>query len=55
MGRPKKELKKIHKKKAKKAKEKVKLHIKGELPFEKLTQRAKNFLKKGKKKKTTIS
>ena len=51
MGRPKKELKKIHKKKVKKAKEKIKLHKKGELPHKGLTQRAKYLLKKGKKRK----
>jgi len=55
MGRPKKELKKVHKKKVKKAKEKTKLYAKGKLPFEELTQRAKRFLKKGKKKKTIVS
>ena len=51
MGRPKKELKKIHRKNVKKAKEKVKLFLKGELGTEKLTERAKHFLKKEKKKK----
>ncbi len=55
MGRPKKELKKIHQKKVKKAKKKTRLHVKGELPFEELTQRARRFLKKGKKKKTAVS
>lgn len=55
MGRPKKELKRIHKKKVKKAKEKANLYTKEKLPFEELTQRAKRFLKKGKKKKTVVS
>ena len=55
MGRPKKTLKKIHKKKVTKAKEKVKLFLKGELPKEQLTQRAKHFLTKGKKKKSSLA
>ena len=49
MGRPKEELKKVHHKKVKKAKEKVKLYLKGELPYQKLTQLAKRFLKKRRK------
>jgi len=53
MGRPKKELKKIHKKKTNKARLEAKQHSKGEIPYEKLTQLAKHFLTKGKKKKTT--
>ena len=53
MGRPKKELKKIHKKKTKKARREAKQCSKGEIPYEKLTRRAKHFLKKGKKQKTT--
>ena len=52
MGRPKRELKKIHRKKTKKAREEAKKCSKGEIPYEKLTQRAKHFLKKGKKQKT---
>jgi hypothetical protein len=55
MGRPKRELKKIHRKKVKKAKAKVKLYAKGEIPYEKLTQRAKSFLRKGKKKKSALA
>ncbi len=51
MGRPKRELKKIHKKKAKKAKSKVRLFSKGEISYEKLTQKAKHFLKKSQKQK----
>ena len=53
VGRPKRELKKIHRKKTKKAREEAKKCSKGEIPYEKLTQRAKHFLKKGKKQKTT--
>ena len=53
MGRPKKELKKIHKKKTNKARKEAKQHSKGEIPYEKLTKLAKHFLTKGKKKKTT--
>jgi hypothetical protein len=53
MGRPKIELKKIHRRKIKKAKQRVKLHLKGEVPYEKLTRRSKNFLRKGKKPKVT--
>ena len=49
MGRPKKELKKIHRKKARRAKEKVKLHLKGEVRQQSLTQLAKMFLKRRKK------
>ena len=55
MGRPKAELKKIHKKKAKRAKKKIQLYLKGEIPGDKLTQRAKYFLRKVKKKKTNTS
>jgi len=54
MGRPKRELKKIHKKKTKKARRVAKQYSKGEIPYEKLTQRAKHFLRKGKKQ-TTVS
>jgi len=53
MGRPKYELKKIHRRKVKKAKEKLKLYSKGETPYEKLTSFAKYLLKKGKKQKIT--
>ncbi len=49
MGRPKKELKKIHRKKMRKAKKKVQLYAKKELPFEKLGERGKHFLEKKKK------
>jgi hypothetical protein len=54
MGRPKKELKKIHRKKIKKAKEKVKLFKEGKATLESLTQKAKHFLKKSKKRKTVL-
>jgi len=49
MGRPKCELKKIHKKRVKKSKAKLKLYSKGELSFKNLTEHAKHFLKKQKK------
>lgn len=52
MGRSKRKLKKIHRKKTKKSRRKANLCAKGEIPYEKLTQRAKHFLKKGKKQKT---
>jgi len=55
MGRSKRELKKIHKKKTKKARGKAKQCSKGEIPYEKLTQRAKHFLKKSKKQKTAAA
>ncbi len=55
MGRPKKELKKIHRKKIKKAREKIKLLKEGKVTLESLTQKAKHFLKKGKKGKTVLS
>lgn len=51
MGRSKRELKKIHKKKTKKARKEAQQCSKGEIPYEKLTQRAKHFLRKGKKQK----
>jgi len=49
MGRPKKELKKIHRKKIRKAKSKVHLHAKKEIDFNQLTERAKHFLEKKRK------
>jgi hypothetical protein len=49
MGRYKKELARIHSKKMRKAKEKVRLFRKGELPVEKLTQLAKKYLEKSKR------
>jgi hypothetical protein len=49
MGRPKKELKKIHRKKIKKAKEKVKLFLKGEISYKNLTQLGRRILEKRKK------
>ena len=50
MGRPKKELKRVHRKKIKRAKTRVKSHLKGDLPKEKLTTLAKRFLRSKKKK-----
>lgn len=55
MGRPKKELKKIHRKNIKKAKKKVKLYLAKEIPYEKLTQKAKHFFQKSKKKKSSLA
>ena len=52
MGRPKKELKKIHRKKVKKAKNEARSFSKGDIPYEKLTRRAKHFLQKSKKQKS---
>jgi hypothetical protein len=49
MARYKRELKRIHAKKVRKAKEKVRLFYKGELPYEKLTSLAKKFLEKRKR------
>jgi hypothetical protein len=53
MGRSKYELKKVHRKKVRKAKEKLKLYSKGEIPCEKLPSFAKHFLQKSKKQKQT--
>ena len=50
MGRPKKELKQVHRKKIKKAKKKLKSHLEGKTLYSSLTQRAKNFLRKSRKK-----
>ena len=55
MGRPKKELKQIHSRKIRKAKEKVKTFKEGKCTYAQLTERAKHFLKKGKKKKTGLA
>ena len=49
MGRPKRELKKVHRKKIRKAKKIVKLYSQKELAFEKLTVRGKHFLEKKRK------
>lgn len=46
MGRPKKELTKIHSKKVKKAKEKVGRYLKGEISYKELSQLAKKLLEK---------
>ena len=50
MGRPKKELKKIHRKKTKKAKNRLNAYLKKEITFEQLTPLAKRFLIKRKPK-----
>ncbi len=55
MGRPKNELKKIHAKKVRKAKEKLKLFIKNQLSYSQLTVRAKSFFQKGRKKKSSLT
>ena len=55
MGRPKKELKQIHARKVRKAKARIKAVKNGDLPKEKLTQRAKQLLKKGTKRKSSLS
>jgi len=49
MGRYKKELKKIHRKKIRKAKEKVKAYLKKEIGYDKLTSLAKRLLAKRKR------
>ena len=50
MARYKSVLKKIHRKKMRKAKEKVRQHCKGEIPYEKLNSLAKKFLARRKRK-----
>jgi hypothetical protein len=55
MGRSKKELKKIHNRKIRKAKQKLQLFKAGQISLKQLTQRAKHFLNKGKKKRTTLA
>lgn len=50
MGRYKEELKRIHSKKVKKAKNKVRAFAKGEIPYSQLTSRAKKLFKKRKRK-----
>ena len=50
MGKIKKEMKKIHSKKVKKAKEKLQLYRKNELPYDKLNHLTKKFLSKQDKK-----
>lgn len=49
MGKYKKELERIHGKKVRKAKAQVRSFAKGELAYEKLSQRAKKFLAKKKR------
>lgn len=46
MGRPKKELKQVHRKNIKKAKAKVRQYAKGDLSYDKLTSLAKKMLEK---------
>ena len=53
MGRPKKELRRIHKKKVKKAKKLIARFEKGEISRNKLSQRARRLLGKKKKKART--
>ncbi len=55
MGRPKKELKQIHKKKTTKAKEKIKKYLNKDISYPELTVRAKKILKKSKTKKTSAA
>ena len=55
MGRPKKELKQIHRKKVAKAKEKIKKYLKKDISFQELTVKAKKLIKKTKPKKTTTA
>ncbi len=49
MGRPKEELRKIHRKKVKKAKERVKLYLEGRLSYKDLNALAKKMLEKRKR------
>ncbi|MCM8774452.1 MAG: hypothetical protein NC820_06950 [Candidatus Omnitrophica bacterium] len=49
MGRKKEEMRRIHHKKMKKAKEKVKMYIKKEITYNQLNKLAKNFLEKRRK------
>jgi len=49
MGRPKKELRKLHRKKVKKAKEKIKLYLQGKISYQQLNTLAKKLLQKRKK------
>ena len=55
MGRSKYELKRVHRKKTRKTKEKIRLYSKGEITYDKLPQAAKLLLKKGKQKKVSLS
>jgi len=49
MGRYKKELKRLHARKVRKAKAKIRLFYKGEVPHDKLTALAKTFLSRRKR------
>jgi len=55
MGRPKKELKKIHRKKVKKAKEKVKLFLEGKISYKELNALARKMLEKRKRAEAFLS
>ncbi|MDD5194606.1 MAG: hypothetical protein PHQ96_02895 [Candidatus Omnitrophica bacterium] len=50
MGKYKREMARIHSKKVKKARLKVQAFVKGEVPYEKLSRRAKELLAKRKRK-----
>jgi hypothetical protein len=54
MGRPKTELRKIHCKKVKKVKEKVKLFLEGKISYENLNKLAKRMLEKRKRSQKSI-
>jgi len=55
MGRPKKELKKIHRKKVKKAKEKVKLFLEEKISHKELNALARKMLERRKKAEASLS
>ncbi|MCK4917564.1 MAG: hypothetical protein KAS51_05070 [Candidatus Omnitrophica bacterium] len=55
MGRPKKELKQIHRKKVAKAKEKIKEYLNKNISYQELTVKAKKVIKKTKTKKTVVA
>ncbi len=55
MGRPKKELKKIHRKKVKKAKEKVKLFLEGKISYKELNALARKMLERRKRTEASLS
>ncbi len=54
MGRPKNEMLKIHRRKLKKAREKIKLYEKGEAKYENLPSLARRILKKRQRFKKTL-
>jgi len=55
MGRPKEELKKIHRKKVKRAKEKVKLFLEGKISYKELNALARKMLEKRKRAEVFLS